>query len=57
MCGWRQPREDVAFAPEPLFAGAADQRDVQQLDRRASFESAVAPFGEPDAAHSALADG
>ena len=45
-----QPREDGAFAPEPLLAGAADQRDVQQLDRGASLEAAVAALGEPDAA-------
>ena len=56
MCGWRQPGEDVAFAPEPLFARAAHQRDVQQLDRGASFEAAVAALGQPDAAHPALAD-
>ena len=57
MCGWREPGEDGAFAPEPLFAAAADQRDVQQLDRGAALEAAVAAFGEPDAAHPALADG
>ena len=51
-----EPGEDGAFAPESLFAGAADQRDVQQLDRRAAFEAAVAALGEPDAAHPALAD-
>ena len=51
-----QPGEECAFAPESLFAGAADQRDVQQLDRRASFEAAVAALGQPDAAHPALAD-
>ena len=45
-----EAREDGAFAPEALFAGAADQRDVQQLDRRAALEPAVAAFGEPDAA-------
>ena len=42
MCGWVEPGEDVAFAPEALLAGAAHQRDVQQLDRGASFEAAVA---------------
>ena len=52
----REPREDVALAPEALFAGAAHQRDVQQLDRRTSFEAAIAALGEPDAAHAALAD-
>ena len=34
MCGMRQAGEDGALALEALFAGAADQRDVQQLDRR-----------------------
>ena len=52
----RQPGEDGAFAPEPLFAGAADQRDVEQLDGRAALEAAVAALGQPDAAHAALAD-
>ena len=52
----RDPGEDVAFAPEPLLAGAAHQRDVQQLDRRAPLEAAVAALGQPDAAHPALAD-
>ena len=51
-----QPREDIAFALESFFAGTTDQRDVEQLDRGAPFEPAVASFGEPDAAGSALAD-
>ena len=51
-----QPGEDGAFAREPLFAGAADQRDVQQLDRGASLEAAVAALGEPHAAQPALSD-
>ena len=52
----RQLGEDVAFAPESLLAGAAHQRNVQQLDRRTSFEAAVAALGQPDAAHPALTD-
>ena len=51
-----EPGENVAFAPESLFAGAAHQRDVQQLDRRASFEAAVASLRQPHAAHPALTD-
>ena len=51
-----EPGEDVAFAPEPLFAGAADQRDVQQLDRGPPLEAPVAALGEPDAAHPTLPD-
>ena len=51
-----EPGENVAFAPEPLFAGAPQQREVQQLDRRAPFEAAVAALGQPHAAHAALTD-
>ena len=38
----REPREDRAFALEALLAGAADQRRVQQLERGAALEAAVA---------------
>ena len=38
------------------FAGTAQQRDAQQLDRRASFEAAVTALRQPDATHAALAD-
>src|SRR3954452_7822696 len=51
-----QPREDVALAPEALFTSAPDQRDVQQLDRRASLEAAVAAFRQPHAARAALTE-
>ena len=51
-----EPGENVALAPEPLFAGAPQQREVQQLDRRAPFEAAVAALGQPHAAHAALTD-
>ena len=51
-----EPREDRAFALEALFAGAADQRGVQQLERRLALEAAVAAGGEPDRAHAAVAD-
>ena len=51
-----QAGEDGAFATEALLARAADERDVQQLDRRAPLETAVAAFGEPDAAHPAPPD-
>ena len=54
--GMGQPGQEVAFAPEALLAGRSHQRQVQQLDRRAPFEAAVAAFGQPDAAHPALAD-
>ena len=52
----RQPREDASFAPEALFARAPHDRDVQQLDRRAPDEPAVAALGQPHASHPALAD-
>ena len=37
----RQPREDRALAAESLFAAAADERRVQQLDRHLSFVAAI----------------
>ena len=52
----RQLREHIALAAEPFLDRAADQRSVQQFDSRAPFEAPVAAFGEPHAAHSALAD-
>ena len=56
MCEWRDLGEKVAFPPESFLHRAPDERDVQQLDGRASFEAAVAALGEPDAAHATLAD-
>ncbi len=49
-------REKIAFTPKTLFAGASDQGDAQELDRRASFEASIAPLGQPHAAHPALTD-
>ena len=51
-----QASEDVPFAPESLFAGAAHDGNVQQLDCGASFEAPVAALRQPDGAHPALAD-
>ena len=51
-----EAREDVAFAAEPLFAGPAHQREVEQLDRDPSLEAAVAALAQPHAAHAALTD-
>ena len=51
-----EPREDGALAPEALFAAAADQRGVEQLDRDLAFEAAVAARRQPHAAHAAVAD-
>ncbi len=52
----RQAREDRAFAPEAIFARAADQRGVQQLHRRVPFEASVAAAREPHRAHPAVTD-
>jgi len=51
-----QTRENCPFALEPLFAGAADQGRIQQLQRGLAFETAVAALRQPDAAHSAVTD-
>src|SRR6187402_1104202 len=58
MCDSRmaQPRENVAFAAEPLFASASDERHVEQLDCGAALEPSVTAFREPDAAGAALAE-
>src|SRR5262245_52962798 len=45
--GMSELREKRAFAPEPLFAVASHQGDVQQLDRGAPLEASLAPFCEP----------
>ena len=57
MCNARmaEPRQDVALAAEPLLSGAADERDVQQLDRRAPLEAPIAALGQPHAAGAPLA--
>ena len=52
----RQAREDRAFTPEAIFTLAADQRRVQQLDRRVPFEAAVAAPRQPHRAHAAMTD-
>jgi hypothetical protein len=51
----RQTSENPAFALEPFLA-VAGQRQVEQLDGRAPVEAPVAPVGQPDRAHAALAD-
>ena len=52
----RQPREDRAFANEPFFSAAPNQRGVEELDRRGALESPVAAAGKPHAPHAARAD-
>ena len=56
MCGCVSRARMVPSRLKRSLAGAADQRDVQQLDRRLPLEAAVAALGEPHAAHAALAD-
>jgi hypothetical protein len=53
----REARQDAALAAKALLADATDEADVQQLHGRLRVEAPVAPPGEPDAAHPALADG
>ena len=52
----REPRQDAAFAREPLDAAARHQPGVEELDRDVAFEAAVGAPCEPDAAHAALAE-
>ena len=54
--GIGEPREQVALAPEPLLAGAAEQARVQELDGGAALEAAVVALREPHVAHAALTD-
>ena len=51
-----QPGEDGALAAEAGLPFPSEERRVQQLDRGAALEAAVAALGEPDAAHPALVD-
>ena len=51
-----QAGQNAALAPEPLLARPAEETQVQDLDGSLALESAVAPPGEPHAAHSSLAD-
>ena len=56
MCGWVRRARMVPSRLNRCFAGAADQRGIQQLQRRLAFETAVAALRQPDAAHPAVAD-
>jgi hypothetical protein len=58
MCDvWmRQLGEEITLATKALFAGAADEGDVEELDRSATFEASVAALGEPHAAHTPFPD-
>ncbi len=52
----RQAREDRPLAFEALLTAAADERSVEQLHGGAALEAAIAARGQPDGAHSAVAD-
>jgi hypothetical protein len=52
----RESRERLALAREPRRAAAAEQREVEQLERDARVVAAVAAASEPDAAHAAGAE-
>jgi hypothetical protein len=53
----RQAGEDASLTTEAFSAAAAEEREVQELDRRPALESPVAALGKPDGAHSALGYG
>ena len=52
--GMGEPREHRALAAESLLADRSQEREVEQLDRRASLEPAVGAAREPHGAHAAL---
>src|SRR5262249_14947446 len=47
--------EHPTLASEVLNTGAAEQREMQQLDAHAAVEAAVVASGKPHAAHAATA--
>ena len=53
----REARQDLALAAKALRPGAADQRQVQQLDGHRCVEAAVFAPRPPHAATTTLADG
>src|SRR5262249_48586684 len=55
MCGCVS-REDRPLALETRLAAAADERGVEELQRRLALEQPVAAGREPDAAHPAVSD-
>src|ERR1700685_1100957 len=52
----RKAAKDAAFAFESYFSGAAGEPTVHELHRSLPLEPAVTATGEPDAAHSAMAN-
>ena len=51
--GMGEPGEHAPLAAEPLAPHRVEQREVEELDGDLALEAAVAPVGEPDAAHAA----
>ena len=49
----RELREDAALAPEALFADAADEPRIEELDGDAAFVAPVVAAREPHAPHAA----
>src|SRR5260370_20806098 len=54
--GMCETRENIAFAFESFLASAPEKRDVQEFDRCVPFEATIAASGQPDGAHSSLAN-
>src|SRR6516162_7472413 len=53
MC---QAAQNSALTFETLLAAFPHQRDIENLHRYAPFKSPVASLGQPDGAHSPMAD-
>src|SRR6516225_641040 len=53
MC---QAAQNSALTFETLLAAFPHQRDIENLHRYAPLKSSVASFGQPDGAHSSMAD-
>ncbi len=53
--GMVEPGQHGALEHEPLFGRAADQRQVEQLDRHLTLIATVVAAGQPDRAHATLA--
>ena len=52
----RELAENSALPPEPFRGALCRQSEIEELDRRAPLEAAIAAFCEPDTAHAAPAN-
>ena len=52
----RELGQDLPFAVEARAQASVSETRTQQFQRSAAFEQSVGAFGQPDLAHSALAD-